>query len=255
MSRKILYLLFVVILLVLSFYLWKNCHRENPNVCIAEPVEPGMAENDSLHYKTFIDTVKIPSSPIVENARQNSFPIPQKAVINLKDWEEKGWILPDAGSSDKAWIMFDQETDKNLGSKIISFYFVCYKNIKGKRGPLVFIRINDSGSIDSVKTSIAKSNIEAQKNYLSKLSDNDEIIFYPYGFLFPWCDFLSIAARSENPNSKLNGVFVIKKDKNEVDFFIHAFESAASGGKMANDDGDGGAYYDFTNPCPTSCPY
>ena len=117
----------------------------------------------------------------------------------------------------------------------------------------MFIKINDSGKIDSVKTSIAKSNIEIQKNYLLKFSDDYKII-YPYGFLYPWCDFLSIAGGSEKPNSKINGVFVLKKDKNEVDFFIHAFESRTSREKSVNNT-NGGTYYDFTNPCPTSCPY
>ncbi len=257
MRRKILYLIFVVTLLALSFYMWKNCHRENPNVCITKPVEPGMAENDSLHYKNFIDTVKIPSSPIVDNAKQNYFIIPRQAVINIAEWEKKRWILPDAGTTDKAWVMFAQEPGLKPGHKTITYYFVCYKNVQGKRGPLVFIKINDSGSIDSIKTTIAKPNIEAQKDYLLKLSDNYKIIFYPHGYLFPWCEFLSIAGGSGNPNSKINGVFVINKDKSdkiEVDFFIHAFESKTSRRKSANDD-DGGTYYDFTNPCPTSCPY
>lgn len=232
----------------------------NNTICDADfaTVPDSTAQADSAYYSAYINEIKIPAGYTITNPRVNHFSIPINNIDTLIKWKGEGKILPGPENDAPAWVMLALETQN--GQQTILPYFVCYTNLgNGKKGPLVYYNLGDSKKIDTIPLAIAKKNTGEMEHYikaLPKVKGGDTLI-YPHGFQFPWKDLegLACSLRGLVPNNSLNGVLVIT-DKKQVDYYLHSFQQRRfikRSNKSGDDDG-GGEYFNFTSPCPTSCP-
>lgn len=230
-------------------------------------VPDSTAQADSAYYATYINAIKIPAGYTITNPRVNYFSIPINNIDTLIKWKEEGKILPSPDDDASAWVMLALETQNK--QQTILPYFVCYTNLgNGKKGPLVYYDLGDSKKIDTIPPATAEKNILEMKGYikdLPKVKDGDTL-FYPRGFQFPWKDLegLACSLRGIVPNNTLNGVLVIRDKvvnvngkeqvRKEVDYYLHSFYARRFTKLSKKKPGDDGEYFDFVNPCPTSCP-
>lgn len=228
-------------------------------ICAAdfEIVPDSTAQIDSAYYTAYINGIKIPAGYNITNSRVNHFSIPINNIDTLIKWKVEGKILPSSDNNATAWVMLALETQN--GQQTILPYFVCYTNLgNGKKGPLVYYNLGDSKKIDTIPLAIAKKNTWEMERYikaLPKVKGGDTLI-YPHGFQFPWNDLEGLACSLQGlvPNNTLNGVLVI--NNKQVDYYLHSFQQRRfiKRSKKSGDDDGGGEYFNFTSPCPTSCP-
>jgi len=223
-----------------------------------ETVPDSTAQVDSAYYSAYINEIKIPAGYKITNPRVNHFSIPINNIDTLIKWKAEGKILPGTDNDAYAWVMLALETQNE--QQTILPYFVCYTNLgNGKKGPLVYYDLGDSKKIDTIPLATAEKNILEMERYikaLPKVKGGDTLI-YPHGFQFPWKDLEGLACSLQGlvPNNTLNGVLVIT-NKKQVDYYLHSFQQrrfVKRSNKQGDDDG-GGEYFNFTSPCPTSCP-
>lgn len=278
---------FSLFILLLSFALFEmGCNNRAPEqvanepessmndtLCIQDfrtvPVEE--AQKDSTAYALYISDYPIPETYKITNPRVTHFVIPIQNIDTLVQWKADGKILPNANGNDSTWMMLALEPTSSDSSTIVP-YFACYTNLKGKKGPIVYFNLSKAGKIIPIPTKIAKVNIDSMKSYIDTVFNTNQSVvkLYPYGFQFPWGDLegLACSLRGELPNNSLNGVLVIREKKvgdhlqkgigdhlqKEVDYYLHSFSqrrfAKLNKKKGRNDDGE---YFDFVNPCPTSC--
>lgn len=233
-------------------------------LCAADftTVADSTAENDSADYAAFIDEITIPAGYNITNPRVTHFVVPIHHINTLIKWKAEGKIMPNPSGNDSTWTMLALEPSSSDSLTIVP-YFACYTSLgEGKKGPIVYLKLPERGSIDSIPHTAAEANIEQMKKYLRQLTKGQRL-FYPYGFQFPWDDLvgLSCSLQGTDPNNSLHGVLVIKDGEvkgraiKEVDYYLHSFYKrrfTRLNKSMPGDDDDD-EYFDFTNPCPTSC--
>lgn len=225
-------------------------------------VDPTRAQLDSSQYATFINEVKLPKGYNITNPRVTYFVVPVRHIDTLIKWKTEGKIMPNPNGDDPTWTMLALEKDRDSDSLTIVPYFACYSSSGGKQGPIVYFKLPEHGPIDTILQQEAKDNVDSMRVYLFKLSIGKKL-FYPHGFQFPWNDMTGLACslQGEGPNNSLHGVLVIKdvenkrgKIEHEVDYYLHAFYKSKAAKSRKARPGDDGDYFDFTSPCPNSCP-
>ncbi len=244
---------------------------ETPCDTPSREVDPTRAQLDSAQYAIFINGVKLPKKVKITNPTVTYFVVPIRHINTLIKWQNEGKIMPNQSEDNLTWTMLALEKDSDSDSSTIVPYFVCYSTIdSNKQGPIVYFKLPERGEIDTIPTEVAQANTKAMENYIDKYL-NSEKVFYPHGFQFPWSDMvgLSCSLQGEDPNNSLHGILVLKdreddkdkdkqKNKNkkgkEVDYYLHAFYNSKVAKSRKGRPGDGGDYFDFTSPCPNSCP-
>lgn len=232
----------------------------NDTLCDADfaTVADSTAQADSAYYADYINEIKIPAGYTITNPRVNHFSIPINNIDTLIKWKSEGKILPSPHNDAHAWVMLALETQN--GQQTILPYFVCYTSLSnGQKGPLIYYNLGDAKKIDTIPRASAENNTRKMENYikaLPKVKGGDTLV-YPHGFQFPWKDLegLACSLRGLLPNNSLNGVLVITDNK-QVDYYLHSFQKRRfiKRSKKHGDDDGGGEYFNFTSPCPTSCP-
>lgn len=231
----------------------ENTLAQDPNCDLDILTVPdSVARLDSLHYLEYIRRVVFPPGYSITNPQVNAFAIPVENVDTLTKWESEGKIFPNTDGTDSSWVMLALETDATTKQQTITTYFACYSALKGKKGPIVYFNLNTSGKVIALDPVLANQNIDAMKSYIDQLQKGKPKPFYPYGFQFPWDDLVGIACsvKGVRPNNTIYGILVVNK-KDTVDYYVHSFYQQKQK-RRDLDEGDG-EYYDFTNPCPTSC--
>lgn len=258
-------------ILLLSFTLFEmGCNNRAPEQTSNEPessvndtlceanfitVPDSTAETDSAYYVAYINSIAIPAGYNITNPKVNHFSIPISNIDTLIKWKAEGKILPNRNDDDSTWVMLALETDVKTKQQTITPYFACFSSLgEGKKGSVVYYSLRTSGKIVSINPSEAQKNMLAMQQYINALPKGK--LFYPYGFQLPWNDLvgLTCSLQGNHPNNTLNGVLVIN-DENAVDYYLHSFYKRrfVRSNKMPDDDDDDD-YFDFTSPCPTSCP-
>ncbi len=228
-------------------------------------IPASIAREREAQWATYVQEGKLPDGWSKVNLQQlnRRYTITKQTIKRLGSMAGPGSDTLQIDSTEGVWLMVAVDTSSKTAQPP-KLYMYCYNtagvpvvlDIFSKNNPLRKIPLDPAQKTIGAAQKFTAAYEQQNPNLMIPESDGQggiapilSVSKFPFGFKFPLCDLIAIGENVADEKS-LQAVFVIKPDENEDGKFRPDIYLKANLGEALADD----PYYDFTDPCPNSCP-